>query len=717
MQLTRIVSGFDFTIRIEVVKPQYENGETVFEDFDLTACKNVKVNLVCENHKVVIPLEWRLQDNENNIILANIIGKQLHIGAVYGIEITGLDDEDKAWRFKNANVFSVVDQTKNAVMNYALIDDPLEIQAAIGLYVNAVPMRGEQGVQGEKGAQGDKGDKGLDGTFESLTPEQKEELRGYQGPIGEQGPQGEKGEQGDKGQDGTFESLTPEQKEELRGYQGAMGDTGPQGLTGPQGEIGLTGPQGEKGEQGEIGLTGPQGEIGVQGPRGEQGPQVQLNLLPCIYDPQIFSIFEENRSLYIFKLYDPNDKIVYDSLQRYVDQHNLNVTYDVSSTTDLTTQIIYIYFNRLCAFMIRFRLVNGINQNLNLSYDYLHGCITYNNLDLTAQTTIDVGVEFYSDYWGVQNIQTIQSFGFMPYYIPERREVLALSHDYSQDYLTIRTLEDNNVIYIEDDDYSTVQNTAKISYSLDNGSTWTQLSSGGGTITLSIANRTVLLKGNDLTPTSGGTIHIYSSDQVSVYGNIMSLEYGDNFVGQTSLGGKNKIFMGLFTSSINHLKIYSAVNLILPAITLTESCYASMFSSISELNIPPYILPATTLAFKCYHSMFSGCALLYTAPKLPATTLAEQCYALMFNGCNMWNMPELPATTLAEQCYAFMFNGCTGLSCIKCLATDISATDCTTNWLNGVSASGTFIKDSQMSNWTTGVNGIPQGWTIQDAHN
>ena len=273
MQLTRIVSGFDFTIRIEVVKPQYSIDGTIYEDFDLTACKNVKVNLVCENHKVVIPLEWKLQENENNIILADIIGKQLHIGAVYGVEITGLDNEDKAWRFKNANVFSVVDQTKNAVMNYALIDDPLEIQAAIGLYVNAVPMRGEQGVQGEKGTQGDKGEKGQDGTFESLTPEQKEELRGYQGPIGEQGPQGPIGIQGEKGQDGTvtFESLTPEQIEEIRGYQGPIGEQGPIGVQGTQGEIGLTGPQGEQGEKGEQGFQGTQGEIGNQGHQGAEG--------------------------------------------------------------------------------------------------------------------------------------------------------------------------------------------------------------------------------------------------------------------------------------------------------------------------------------------------------------------------------------------------------------------------------------------------------------
>ena len=309
MQLTRIVSGFDFTIRIEVVKPQYSIDGTIYEDFDLTACKNVKVNLVCENHKVVIPLEWRLQDNTNNIILADIIGKQLHTGAVYGVEITGLDDEDKAWRFKNANVFSVVDQTKNAVMNYALIDDPLELQAAIGLYVNAVPMKGEQGDQGERGPQGFQGDKGVDGTveFEELTPGQIASLRGeqgfqgnqgFQGHLGEQGFQGEQGNQGvmgkrgyqgemgnqgDKGVDGTvtFDELTPAQKEEIRGPQGFQGNEGvqgPIGLQGNQGEMGNQGHQGEKGEQGEIGVQGHQGEIGMQGVQGEKGEQGEIGV-------------------------------------------------------------------------------------------------------------------------------------------------------------------------------------------------------------------------------------------------------------------------------------------------------------------------------------------------------------------------------------------------------------------------------------------------------
>lgn len=58
-----------------------------------------------------------------------------------------------------------------------------------------------------------------------------------------------------KGEKGTFNDLTPEQKESLRGprgYQGPQGDTGPKGATGPQGEQGPAGTDGEDGITPEI---------------------------------------------------------------------------------------------------------------------------------------------------------------------------------------------------------------------------------------------------------------------------------------------------------------------------------------------------------------------------------------------------------------------------------------------------------------------------------
>ena len=88
----------------------------------------------------------------------------------------------------------------------------------------------------------------------------------------------------------------------------------------------------------------------------------------------------------------------------------------------------------------------------------------------------------------------------------------------------------------------------------------------------------------------------------------------------------------------------------------------------------------------------------------------------MFRGCTgLTTAPVLSATTLVEGCYNFMFNGCSNLNYIKCLAIDISATSSTNGWVSGVASTGTFVKASSMSNWTTGNNGIPNNWTIQNA--
>ena len=140
--------------------------------------------------------------------------------------------------------------------------------------------------------------------------------------------------------------------------------------------------------------------------------------------------------------------------------------------------------------------------------------------------------------------------------------------------------------------------------------------------------------------------------------------------------------------------------------------FAFLFDNCTGLtDASNLLLPATTLANDCYFAMFNDCHSLTTAPELPATTLAEECYGNMFKYCtSLTTAPELPATTLAEMCYANMFEGCTNLNYIKCLATDISATDCTIGWAIDVAETGTFITPST-TNWTTGVNGIPTNWT------
>jgi hypothetical protein len=61
-----------------------------------------------------------------------------------------------------------------------------------------------------------------------------------------------------------------------------------------------------------------------------------------------------------------------------------------------------------------------------------------------------------------------------------------------------------------------------------------------------------------------------------------------------------------------------------------------------------------------------------------------------------------------------MFYNCTNLNYIKCLATDISATSCTYDWIGGIAPTGKFVKHPDMNGWTIGLN-IPEGWTVENA--
>ena len=232
----------------------------------------------------------------------------------------------------------------------------------------------------------------------------------------------------------------------------------------------------------------------------------------------------------------------------------------------------------------------------------------------------------------------------------------------------------------------------------------------------------------------GWSTIISCSDKSKVYGNIMSLIDSENFASATTLTD-DYTFAGLFYSNTG---LTDASGLLLPATTLAESCYTGMFNGCANLTTAPELpattlaescyagmfigcanlttapsLPATTLAVSCYQNMFYGCSNLTTAPVLPATTLAQSCYYKMFNSCtSLTTAPELPATTLALTCYYNMFKNCSNLKAVTCLAVNISATECTTDWLNGVAASGTFTKASSMMSWETGASGIPSGWTI-----
>ena len=165
--------------------------------------------------------------------------------------------------------------------------------------------------------------------------------------------------------------------------------------------------------------------------------------------------------------------------------------------------------------------------------------------------------------------------------------------------------------------------------------------------------------------------------------------------------------------SCNGMFQYTAITTApaLPATILGNSCYVDTFHGCSKLVNPPE-LPATTLKTSCYRALFARCTSLVNAPTLPATTLADGCYRELFFGCtSLINPPELPAKTLTTSCYQSLFYGCSKLNNITVYANNISATNCTTDWLSGVASSGIFNNYGSATYTANSPSGIPTGWT------
>lgn len=248
-------------------------------------------------------------------------------------------------------------------------------------------------------------------------------------------------------------------------------------------------------------------------------------------------------------------------------------------------------------------------------------------------------------------------------------------------------------------------------YCIDGDGNWMTLPAGTETESIN-AGQTLSFRGN-LTPNENTGIGTFTiSKKFNIKGNCMSMLFGDNAADNYSLENKDYAFKTLFWHCNNLIAIS---NNFLPATVLVDSCYYGMFKDCTSLTNAPE-LPATTLAHLCYCEMFEGCTGLVTAPELPATTLSGSCYWGMFRRCTgLVTAPELPATTLIAYCYRDMFEGCSKLNYIKMLAIDINAMACLSDWISGVSSTGTFVKNPNMNDLPTGNSGIPEGWNVENA--
>lgn len=224
------------------------------------------------------------------------------------------------------------------------------------------------------------------------------------------------------------------------------------------------------------------------------------------------------------------------------------------------------------------------------------------------------------------------------------------------------------------------------------GRTWSHTDNTSEAVTIDVqvaSGEKVYWRGSGNSMTSLNAGEPYSSKfsstcRFDASGNITSLLLGVNYVtalvNYSTSGVRNVTFANLFRGCTT---IVNAKDLILPTFT---SYYTYIF-----------------------YYMFYGCTSLVSSPALVSSELSTACYSGLYRECsNLAQSQVLLAPNLVGFCYRNMFQA-TKVNNVKCLATDISANECVTNWLLNVSSTGTFIQASGVT-WPRGASGIPTGW-------
>lgn len=176
-------------------------------------------------------------------------------------------------------------------------------------------------------------------------------------------------------------------------------------------------------------------------------------------------------------------------------------------------------------------------------------------------------------------------------------------------YLTLQALNDGTTISFEN------KASKEVQYRVNNGS-WKTLAAAGasGTTTSLNAGDKVYLKGANDTyeDNEGYDSKISCSGPCYVYGNFMSLTNNDGFSSATTLTG-DWAFCNLFKDNTN-IRNHPYKDMVLPATTLTKSCYYGMFRNCTGLSRSPIMADATASLpgkTKCYAEMFIRCSGLY----------------------------------------------------------------------------------------------------------
>ena len=283
-----------------------------------------------------------------------------------------------------------------------------------------------------------------------------------------------------------------------------------------------------------------------------------------------------------------------------------------------------------------------------------------NNLETDIQTelndsgAVDVGTDWYVELWIDGTIYADQEYAGWGY---ENITLSFVEVPFGNYFRLTSNQNGSTVGWTQGSSAPTIT----IDYTTDEGATWNQWNYSS--ITLDEGESACFRSVNN--GTSNGTLGTQCSNFVmsgdfTASGNIMSLQYGDDFEGKTSLKGS---FSGLFQFCHS---LTNAENLLLPATGLVNSCYRNLF-------------------YECYFEK---------APYLPATSTN-------------------PSSSSNDYYYA-MFKGCRYLNYVKFNSRVIPSSGFN-NWLYGVAATGMLVNENpnfDSSTLPAGASGLPSGWTF-----
>ena len=226
---------------------------------------------------------------------------------------------------------------------------------------------------------------------------------------------------------------------------------------------------------------------------------------------------------------------------------------------------------------------------------------------------------------------------------------------------------------------SGVNTITSISYSVNNGDSWTTIDSGFGTAYSNIvqipviSGLKVLFKG-EATSLNGAQFKITNLGNSwgeypligNISGNPMCLLYNDDFEDKVEFPENS------------------------------DSNFKGLFSENSFFTYEGLKLPATTLTPHCYRGLFFYCRNLVKAPDLPALILPENCYSGMFQECRNANYIKMMGEALADG------------------ATIGTSTSPFYNWGADIGSGGTLVisKDAQFELPNGGSGNLY--WTVEE---